>query len=169
MKPLRVLHLFVLGITALIATGCDTDRISKLEKENQEMKAKLEKSNAAQEFDLQAKCGKDARVWFNLNFTPREKNTVYQDYSNHYNKKLNACFIFVEYHFNTPPTSNWHSTISLWNVYENNQYGKFDEGHYYDIKPGDQPRVNDCLVVGTKCNSEDEFNKLLLKLEEVLK
>jgi hypothetical protein len=56
---------------------------------------------------------------------------------------------------------NWHNDLALWNVYENNQYGKFDEGHYYDLpNPAeDKPRVNDCLVYGAKCDSEDGFNR----------
>jgi hypothetical protein len=157
------LHVMFLGLALLPMLGCDADKIARLEKDNADLKAQVAKQSAAADLDLQAKCSKDARAWFNLNFMPRDNNTTYLDYTNHYNKKINACFIVVETHFNLPPTSNWHSVLALWNVYENNQHGKFDEGHYYDFtNPGkDTFRVNDCLVYGTKCNSEDEFNKLV--------
>ena len=162
-SPMKMKIALRLLIGCALLAGCDTDRLAKLEKENADLKTKVEKEDVAVNYDLQAKCSKDARAWFNLNFSPRDINTTYLDYTNHYNKKLNACFIVVEYHFNLPPTSTWHSMLALWNVYENNQYGKFDEGHYYDFQnPGeDKPRVNNCLVYGTKCTREEEFNRLV--------
>jgi hypothetical protein len=162
MLPMKKWVVGLLACCSLLA-GCDADRIAKLEKENADLKTRVDRQQAAVDYDLQAKCAKDARIWFNLNFSPRDKNTVYLDYTNHYYKKQNACFIVVENHFNLPPTSNWHMMLSLWNVYENNQYGKFDEGHYYDFQnPGvDKPRINDCLVAGAKCDDEDGFNKLV--------
>jgi hypothetical protein len=39
-----------------LSAGCDADRISKLEKENAELKAKVEKQNIALQYDLEAKC-----------------------------------------------------------------------------------------------------------------
>ena len=152
----------VLACCILIA-GCDNDRIAKLEKGNADLKAKVERQSAAVEYDLQARCAKDARAWFNLNWTPRDKNTTYLDYTNHYNSKLNACFIMIGYNFELPQSSNWHNTSSLWNVYENEKYGEFGEGHYYDyLKPGEErSRIVDCTVTGTKCNSQQEFNNLV--------
>ena len=156
------LLLAIAGCLVAGIPGCDADRLATLERENTDLKRKIDEQNTAMNYDLQAKCSKDARAWFNLNFTPRDKNTIFLDYSNHYNKKLNACFIMVEYHLNMPPTSNWHNMLSLWNVYENNQYGQFDEGHYYNLQDiGDHPKVNDCIVAGTKCTNEDGFNKLM--------
>src|SRR5579884_1776223 len=134
----RVISVKNWAIEALVfctfLAGCNNDRLAKLERENSDLRANLEKQNAAAAYDLQAKCAKDARIWFNLNWAPRDKNTIYLDYTNHYNRKLNGCFIVVEHHFNLPQTSNWHNAMSLWNVHENEQYGTFDEGHYYDSR-----------------------------------
>ena len=161
-----VLYLLILGLGTLIATGCDNDRISKLEKENQEMKAKLEKGNAAQEFDLQAKCGKDARSWFNENWS-RDKDTVLLDFTNHYNAKLNKCFILVEFHYNStlagPGGSSWTNDMALTDVYENAKYADFAENHVTNWKPNlnTTQEVITCDVQGTKCKTGDEFNNLI--------
>lgn len=39
-------HALLIG-ACLIASGCDADRLSKLEKENADLKAKVEKQDAA--------------------------------------------------------------------------------------------------------------------------
>src|ERR1019366_3368203 len=81
----------------LAAIGCDTsERIARLEKQNQELQTELKNRNATADYDLQAKCSKDARIWFNENWS-RDKDTILLDFSNHYNKSLNKCFIVVEY------------------------------------------------------------------------
>jgi len=60
------LHIACITLIVLATIGCDTgERINRLEKENVELKAKLEKEHLALDYDLQAKCSKDARVWFN--------------------------------------------------------------------------------------------------------
>jgi len=155
------LYLFVLA--SLVATGCDTDRISKLEKENQELKAKIEKSNAAQDYDLQARCAKDARAWFNQSYS-RDSQTDLLDYTNHYNKNLNKCFATVEYHFTIAPKNpSWMNDMSLWDIYENSQYGKFLESHTIDLnlKGGTADHIVTCEVAGSKCKTIDEYNGLV--------
>jgi len=52
----------------LMILGCDVpDRVSRLEKENQETKAEIEKIRTARsataDYDLQAKCSKDAKTF----------------------------------------------------------------------------------------------------------
>lgn len=145
--------------------GCDAERINKLEKENQEMKAKLERSNVALEYDLQAKCGKDARTWFNENWS-RDKNTTFLDFSNHYNAKQNKCFILVEFHyasqFANAGGSSWTNDMTLTDVYENVKYADFTENHITNWKPtiNTEDQVIECDVQGTKCKTLDEFNNL---------
>jgi hypothetical protein len=166
MKSMQVLYLLFLGAAAIIAAGCDSDRVSKLEKENQEMKAKLEKNNVALDYDLQAKCSKDARAWFHENWS-RDKDTILLDFSNHYSAKLNKCFIFVEYHYNSSPSngdlSSWANYMTLYDVYENVKYAEFSQNHIVHGKPDfklEEPVIT-CDVRGTKCNALDEFNNLL--------
>ena len=81
------------GAVLLIAVGCGQDeKIASLGKQNQELKAEVDKSHATADYDLQAKCSKDAKTWFNENWT-RDKDTVLLNFANHYNRSLNMCFI----------------------------------------------------------------------------
>src|SRR5229473_7196388 len=85
--------------TCLLLAGCNhEERISKLEKQNQELQAEIKKDRAAAEYDMQAKCAKDSKLWFNENWQG-DKTTLLLSYTNHYNRSLNKCFIEVEYHY----------------------------------------------------------------------
>jgi hypothetical protein len=150
-----------IGLVVLAIIGCDTgERISPIEKENAELKAQLEKEHLALDYDLQAKCSKDARIWFNENWS-RDKDTVLLNFTNHYNKASNTCFIRVEFHYSEVPAPSWTNDITLWNVYENSKYGDFAEGHVIDFKnPGPEDNVYTCEVYGSKCSSLDQFNSL---------
>lgn len=160
---MKILVAFSICLALLFATGCDTDRINKLEKENQEMKAKLEKNSAAVDLDLQAKCSKDARTWFNENWS-RDKETVLLEFSNHYNAKQNKCFVFVEYHSNAHPTngdlSSWSNYMTIYDVYENVKYAEFLQNHIVHGKPDfklEEP-VLTCDMGGKQCTTIDEYN-----------
>jgi hypothetical protein len=158
---------FGVSMLAILLVGCDLpERVSRLEKQSQDLQAEVAKVRATSDYDLQAKCSKDARVWFNENWS-RDKDTVLLDYSNHYNKKLNRCFISVEYHYDSnlggPNASLWVNDITMWDVYENNKFGNFDENHFIYFKPAIRPEDNvvRCEVYGQKCKTVDEFNNLV--------
>lgn len=157
-------RLFVI-LTVLLLVGCDTnERISKLEKQNQELIAEIKRGQAAAHFDMQAKCARDSKVWFNENWGRGDKGTLSLSYINHYNKNLNKCFIEVEYHYKLGGES-WTNHESLWDIYENTQYGEFSVTHMvYLVKSEgyhDEPSVGLCEVYGKKCKTVDEFNDLV--------
>lgn len=154
-------------ICCLALCACDADRVAKLEKENTDLKAQIEKQkNTALQYDLQAKCSKDARGWFNENWS-RDKDTILLDFSNHYNTKQNKCFILVEYHYNStfagPGGSSWTNDMTLTDVYENVKYAEFVQNHITNWKPEYSLReeVITCDVQGDKCKTVDEFNNLI--------
>lgn len=150
-----------LGLAIVLCSGCDMkERISRLEKENQELKATVEKNGAVVDYDLQAKCAKDARNWFNENWQ-RDKNTALLEFTNHYNKSQNKCFIFVEYHYSLFSAGSWTSNMSLWDVYENVKYAAFSEQHVIvsDSKTKPTDMMIQCEVRGEKCKTLDEFQK----------
>jgi hypothetical protein len=148
----------------LFTTACDDhQRIDRLEKENQELKAKIDKGSTSVDYDLQAKCSRDAKVWFNQNWE-RDKDTVLLDYTNHYNKSTNSCFISIEYHYNANPVvktqSEWVNNISLWNVYENDKIGEFTQDHVLDFSLSPDKSTNDiltCWVDANKCSSLNQY------------
>jgi len=147
--------------------GCDADRIAKLEKENADLKAKVEKvekQQAASDYDLQAKCARDARTWFNQSWS-HDKTTLLLDFSNHYSAAHNKCFIVVEWHYSSGlagrvSDTSWTNDTSLWNVYENTKDAEFVENHYIDLKTNISPRddVITCQVTGDNCKTYADFN-----------
>lgn len=159
---MRIALGLLIGFVLLV--GCDADRLAKLEKENSDLKARVEKENTALDYDLQSKCAKDSRAWFNQNWnsSSRDKDTMLLDFTNHYNKKSNTCFILVEYHFGSGDGSAWYNNMTLWNVYENQKYADFTEFHQIFAKGGILPTdsVSTCSVSGDKCTSIDQFNNL---------
>jgi outer membrane murein-binding lipoprotein Lpp len=156
-------RLIVIGAVFLLAAGCgQNEKIAELEKQNEELKAEVEKNDATADYDLQAKCSTDAKSWFNDNWS-RDKDTTFLDFTNHYNKSLNKCFISVEYHFSLPADAGWENDVTFWDVYENAKYGDFSEEHFIYFKP--TPRTYDkvtmCYVADKKCAAAGEYNDLL--------
>jgi len=151
-----------IGALFLVTTGCDTEeRISRLEKQTQELQAEVKKDRAATDYDLQAKCSRDARAWFKENWQS-DKDTLLLDYTNHYNKSLNKCFVVVEYHFSTP-VSEWTNDMTLWDVYENSKYGNVAESHSNSGKPDykDEDVVGTCTLLDKTCKTVAEFSNLV--------
>jgi hypothetical protein len=151
-------------LSACVLLGCDIrDRVSRLEKQTKEMQ---EQRNRITDYDLRQKCANDARTWFGQNWS-RDQNTILLDFTNHYSKKENTCFILVEYHHNSnfagPNGTSWTNDMSLYDVQENRQYGEFVENHYSYFKPkfSSSNEVTMCSMQGQKCGSLDEFNKLV--------
>jgi hypothetical protein len=154
-------------VTALLAlTACsDKERLDKLEKQNQELQAQILKARSSvADYDLQAKCSKDARAWFQSNWAfGGDKDTIILDHTNHYNRAQNKCFAIVEYHFNTGVRASWANYMGLWDIYENSKYGEFREAHNNTMVDGKfqaQDRVDECYVAGQTCKSVNEFNNL---------
>ncbi len=157
----------VVGTLAVSLSACDTsDRIARLEKQNQELQAQVNKGDAAADLDLQAKCSRDARAWFNENWS-RDKDTILLDFTNHYNKKLNKCFVLVEYHYNSNFAGNggssWTNDMEISDVYENAKYGRFGENHYTYWKPtaSTSSQVISCELLDQKCKTVQEFEQLV--------
>lgn len=157
-----------LFLCLIFATGCDTNaRLDRLEKQTADLKTQVEKDQAARDFDLQAKCAKDSREWFNENWQ-RDKDTTLLDYSNHYDKALNACFLHVEYHYNVDTgvktESEWVNDITVWNVYENDQIADFTQRHTWDFS-GHESKTTDqiesCAVDEKKCSTFDQFSAMV--------
>ncbi|HEY1936530.1 MAG TPA: hypothetical protein VGJ33_01185 [Candidatus Angelobacter sp.] len=155
--------LLLLILCTIILTGCDSDKISRLEKQNQELQAQIQKQEAAADLDLQAKCSKDAKTFF-VEGWRRDKNTTLLEYMNHYNKKENKCFIFVEYHYDSdfagPNGVSWTNDMTVYDVYENVKYGYFAENHisYYKPTIRTSDEVISCEFLDKKCTSIQEFN-----------
>jgi hypothetical protein len=155
--------IIVAGTFLLLSVGCgDRDRIGRLEKQVQELQNDAKKQQVSTQYDLQSRCSKDAKVWFNENWN-RDKDTKLLDYTNHYNSAQNKCFILVEYHYSLADGSSWMMDMSLTDVYENDKFGSLSVTHMIRYKPvvETEQTVVSCEVVGAKCKDVDEFNRLV--------
>jgi len=96
-----------------------------------------------EQYDLNDKCGKQREEWFKSyqKKYPSDKFT----YKNHFNKKLNKCFILVEY--------SESQLKSLRNINENKIYGSF-----LSKQDGN---IIICNVLEQKCKSEEEWDSLV--------
>jgi hypothetical protein len=159
-KMLRVATLGAIVLTV----GCDIpDRVSRLEKDEQELKAELAKNRTAADFDFQAKCSRDATVWFSENWS-RDKDTLLLTFSNHYNRAKNKCFILVEYHYSFGRGDTWMNDQTLWDIYENSKYANFSQSSTsFLVKDNLETResVPTCEVYGKKCTTQNEFSGLV--------
>lgn len=157
------------GLALFMTAGCDVpDRVTRLEKETQELKAEVAKDHAAASatanYDLQAKCSRDAKTWFTENWGKGDQDTIVLDHTNHYNKAMNKCFVSVEYHYHVAAgKGSWVNDITLWDVYENVKYGLFLENHTILLKPEyhSEDTVGVCEFLDKKCKTIDEFNQLV--------
>ena len=154
----------VICATCLVLSGCDSDRIARLEKQNQELQDQLKKQQTSANLELQSKCSHDAKTWFNENWNRRDKDTTLLDFTNHYNKEMNKCFIVVEYHYSIGDgRGSWMNDMTMWDVYENARYAQFSESH---IMAKDFLKVSDDVIScdppsGNKCKSIQEFNNAI--------
>jgi len=154
------LCIMAFGAVLLVATGCGQDKkIAALEKQNQELMAEIEISHATVDYDLQAKCSKDARAYFNGNW-PRDKDTLYLDFTNHYNKSMNKCFILVEYRYSHGREYSWANDKALWDVYENARYADLNVYHitYFEPTFRKEEKVANCELFDKKCTTIGEFD-----------
>ena len=146
--------LLIIGTVLLILCGCNGDRIAKLEKENQELTARLAQLTASRNSD-QAKCYAEARTFFEEKYK-RDRSTIFLNYMNHFNRAENACYVLVEWRGDNAPLG-WTGSTTLWNTQKNSRVGGIFDNHLPDGKD----KVSKCSVNGISCQTYDEFNKLV--------
>jgi hypothetical protein len=119
--------------------------------------------NAQSTLALQEKCAEGAKKFFLDRisgyggewgfFNDKIWGRGYNDFTSHFNKKLDKCFIRIEFHSFADKTKNAISIIDVWNVFEGIHIGRLST-------PVEWPSA-DCVVVGKTCNSPSEFEALI--------
>ena len=115
----------------------------------------FERKSAKEDLALQKGCSEAAENLFNK--TDFKDNKM-AGFTNHYNKKLNKCFIEV-----TSTTVQGKSSFTyraLFDVYENKMYGEYDwkteEGKkYWEVKPFL------CSMLDQSCSTTEEFDSFV--------
>ena len=97
---------------------------------------------------MQERCGKRAAEMFDKDF-PRNERKGLEIFENHYNVRLNKCFLLEENTMMTRDQGKTYSTklLTLIDVNANKVYGS--------LSP-----LN-CDLLETKCRSEEEFRALM--------
>ncbi|MCX6763153.1 MAG: hypothetical protein NTZ97_00235 [Candidatus Moranbacteria bacterium] len=114
--------LFIAGISILFLAGCSNfDKISQLEKQNQDLQAQSNNQQQINNLDLQAKCSDMASKYF---ISKGYKTSDGFDYKNHYNSKLNKCFILI-----STSSDNNNLFIDLYDAVEGKHYASY-LGHF---------------------------------------
>lgn len=96
-----------------------------------------------EQYEIKDKCGERSEKW-SESYQQRYPQDKFS-YENHYNKKLNKCFILVKY--SEKPLK------SLRTIGDNKIYGSF-----FAKQDG---KIIICNVLDKKCNSEDEWDSLV--------
>ena len=157
-RGMRLLVLFV----SFVLIGCNSDRFAKLEKENEALQAQIKVQQANLDLESQAKCAKDSREFFRANWQS-DADTLTLTYTNHFNKSRNKCVLLVENHYRADGgrTDSWQNIMSLYDVYENGDYGDLSVWHQISTDASEKLHLFECKVDGQKCTSVEEYVKLV--------
>lgn len=134
----RIFFISVLIVFFIIPfVGCNNQQPSKEQSSITEKQLKVD-------YDLQEKCGKRSEEW-----VKKEYNGVSftYNYKNHYNKKLNKCFVIVHYLVG----SDYFEF--LYDVNENNELGS--------ISKMNKGMSTSCYISGKECKSKEEWDLLV--------
>ena len=115
-------------------------------------------ASTKEEYELQERCGKRAEEVFRKEYENRNIGESWMsNYTNHYNRKLNKCFILVTSNFFPDKKFREEYGIqtdkTLWDINEYKYYGEFVKFS----KSG----VSYCEVLGKRCSSENEWDSLV--------
>ena len=112
---------------------------------------------SANDFGLQEKCASQAKEFFEYIY-PNKAERDEEEYSNHYNSRLNKCFIRIRHAILASSDSPFFS-LQLWDAVEKKQYGSYllmpDNKGSFAVKPVE------CGVLDQHCTSREEFDALV--------
>jgi quinol monooxygenase YgiN len=151
MKSRRVVFELLIAVFATVLLGCDSGRIEKLEKQNQEILTQLHQREAVQIYDLEAKCAQEAKAYFSEHWRP-DKMTAVLNRTNHYNRSLNKCLILVREQSFMDENNEWYLGLTLADVHQGDEVGLFVESH-----AATTTSLTRCYVGDTSCTSQQDF------------
>jgi hypothetical protein len=155
--------------------GCDADKVARLEKENKELRDKLDTAPKTASLDLQEKCAKQARIEFNAGWNKPENHKASQslDFTNHYNSKYGKCFMETTLS-STAVDINKETFIMtqryVEDAFEGKSYADFawrtHQGKKYWEVPPTMCTVRPIFGQEVSCTSTDEFDSLIKQFME---
>jgi hypothetical protein len=112
-----------------------------------------------EDYELQERCGKRSAELFKEHYgngtSNNEDDQMISVYTNHYNKKLNKCFMLVT--TTTFPKKKGNIPLimkNIWDINENKEYASFDRNR-------NLPTPITCTVLDKICSSENQWDLLV--------
>jgi hypothetical protein len=158
MKRTFFIPIFIIFFTTsfLSIVGCNN--------QNPKEKSSVSENKIKVDYELQEKCGKQSKEIFKEKNDGHEGLTrmgkriyFFYGYSNHYNKKMNKCFLLEEIKsYKDRIIDSEVETVNndLWDINENKNYGSLRMNRKTNI-------LLDCSVLDKECKSEEEWNSLV--------
>lgn len=116
------------------------------------------KPSAKEIYELNEKCGKHAATLFKKEygngFQTSKDGTMFTSYTNHYNVKLNKCFVLMTTTSHPNKKEDVLYMKELWDINENKQYGSMARFQKESTPIG-------CSVENRICKSEGEWDSLI--------
>ena len=145
--------LSIIFVVAFFLLGCDNQNATK-------EKTSVPENIVVKEYDLRERCGEYCQEYFIKQYgatgvNKSDGDTTYNNYVNHYSKKLKKCFMLVTSR-SVPKSKN--DTIMTFeiiiDVHENKTIGDFVRSHKNNF-------ISQCNVLEQICKSETEWRQLI--------
>ena len=114
------------------------------------------------DYELQEKCGKRCEEYFKKDYDNGFDKNGISNYTYHYNKKLNKCFILINSIEFIRKVEDKYENITIKTLFEfneNKEYGSL-------VLFGKNIKTDSCLVLDKSCKSEQEWNLLVVPYME---
>jgi hypothetical protein len=151
----KMTRVWEIAMLALLI-GCDQQQSETSSKASSSVRS------AREDYEMRERCGKVAADWFKNYFGSKETESYVTpaDYSNHYNRKLNKCFVLANGTSYPKSKRNKNDKFSyekfvqaiLLDVNENKLYGGFFET---------DGKLDSCKVLEVPCTSLDDWKRLV--------
>jgi hypothetical protein len=117
----------------------DKDRIAQLEKQTKELQEQLQQQRRTMNLESQEKCADGARKSYLADGWDKAKANTLNSYTNHYNEKLNRCFIEVVSTQITPSTGRIFTSRQVSDAFEGRLYSAIYINKTKEDPPGSLP------------------------------
>lgn len=149
------IFVLVLAVAALgYLTHAQSVELREARSKIQDLSGSVESLAKTTSLELQEKCSKQAQATFEAGGWKKEQLA---SYTNHYNEKMNKCFIFIE---NTTPAPTGVLVTRLLNdAFEGRSYGEYYRRS--DKVPPFSCKGNLLSGAEKSCHSEQEFDEIV--------
>jgi hypothetical protein len=153
----------------VLLSACNADRIARLEKQNKELAAKLEAVSKKTNLDLQERCAKQSHTQF---LADGNEQDLFTGYTNHYNAKLDKCFMEVTSSAGSGTGKTYVPSIyrTVYDAYEGKVYAQYYWRNATGKKLWEVPPM-DCKVTSLTgdekvCQTTEEYETLIKQYME---